>query len=67
MSHLKTRADIWEEIDELGEDVLLVDPYINYKAWFKDQIEQRRGIYPCMADAQYAVSPSLLKSEDRST
>ncbi|CAO1600915.1 hypothetical protein XANCAGTX0491_004587 [Xanthoria calcicola] len=54
MSHLKTREEVWLEIEKLGKAVKLVDPDIRkYKAWFKDQIEQRRGLYPCMADAQY--------------
>lgn len=62
MSHLKTREEVWLEIEKLGKAVKLVDPDIRkYKAWFKDQIEQRRGLYPCMADAQYGVSPSLLQ------
>lgn len=64
MSHLKTREEVWEELEALGRDIRRSDPDTKkYTAWFKDQIEQRRGRYPSMAYAQFGVSPSGLLAE----
>ncbi|KAL8842824.1 MAG: hypothetical protein Q9176_002460 [Flavoplaca citrina] len=55
MSHLKTREEVWKELEELGRPMRRFDPAgaDAYRAWFQDQIEQRRGRYPSMAYATF--------------
>ncbi|KAL8652350.1 MAG: hypothetical protein Q9226_004311 [Calogaya cf. arnoldii] len=54
MSQLKTREEVWEELEVLGLPISRTDRTTDkYKIWFEDQIEQRRARYPSMAYATF--------------
>lgn len=60
MSQPQNIEEVWEEIQALGREIRRSDPSTTkYVAWFKEEIEQRRGRYAFMADAKFGVSSFL--------